>query len=50
MVRDVFGKYNLNVNGSKTELTQFSKNCDLTNTKKLGSVLNDTADITHRNA
>ena len=49
MVRDVFGKYNLNVNESKTELTQFSKNCDLTNTKKLGSMLDDTADITNRN-
>ena len=44
-IRDVFSKYNPDVNYSKTEITKFDRNCGLTKKSKF----HGTADNTHRN-
>ena len=46
--KDIFRKYDLHVNETKTEFTPFTKEADLTKVKKLGSFLDDVADINRR--
>lgn len=46
----IFQKYNLTINESKTEITKLGRNEDLTKTVKLGSVLDDNADLARRNS
>ena len=41
--------FNLKLNSSKTEITKIEPGSDLTNVKKLGSILDDSADISRRN-
>jgi len=49
LVRTVFCNYNLILNDTKTEITTISREADLSLTTKLGSILDDNADIRRRN-
>ena len=49
LTRDVFVRYNLILNDTKTEITEISRQADLSKTLKLGSILDDGADINRRN-
>ena len=47
-IKQVFPKYDLNINESKTEIIDLKNNDDLEKSKKLGSLLDDDSDIARR--
>ena len=48
VVENVFSEFNLSINHEKTEITLFGTNSNLSKVKKLGSLLDDLADIDRR--